>query len=152
MSLPCSIFNYLLFLGEGCFPFAGVVDGGDIASVKFTGQKLNCSIKDQTCICHQMNNIIKKLLTDYFEEIYLNDWRAFVKRIRQSNPFSETWDFNCEQCYSEKRILQVDTPTRWSSTIMMLQKATTVKAAVERMFRTAKSEDDKVLLLFLFFF
>ena len=46
--------------GEGSAPFAGVVDGGDIQSVKFTSKKLNCvtPIKDNTCICHRLNNNI----------------------------------------------------------------------------------------------
>lgn len=120
------------------------MDGGDIASVKYTAQKLNCFIKDETCICHQMNNIIKRMLGDYFENIYLNEWRTFVKRIHKSNPFSEAWDHSCQQCYNEKQILQIDTPTRWSSTVFMLQKAVKVKDAVERMFRSSKKDEDKV--------
>jgi hypothetical protein len=51
--------------------FAGVIDGGDIASVKFTAAKLGVELKDNTCICHQLNNLVKKIIEDYFEEAYL---------------------------------------------------------------------------------
>jgi len=58
-------------LGKGISPFAGVTDGGEIASVNETAQFLECEIQDRTCICHQLNNIIKKMLSDYFEETFL---------------------------------------------------------------------------------
>ena len=57
---------------------------GDIASVKFTAQMLGCIIKDATCACHKLNNIIKRIVGDYFEEVYLLEWRAFIKRLRKS--------------------------------------------------------------------
>jgi hypothetical protein len=58
--------------GEETKLFAGVIDGGDIASVKYTGLRLgNADIKDKTCICHQLNNIIKRILQDYFEEAFI---------------------------------------------------------------------------------
>lgn len=57
--------------GEGKKPFAGVIDGGDIASVGFTAEKLECEIKDNTCICHLLNNLIKRILQDYFEVIII---------------------------------------------------------------------------------
>lgn len=121
-----------------------MIDGGDIASVKFTAQALGCIIKDQTCICHQMNNLIKRLIHDYFEDVYLQDWRTFVSRIRKSKPFEEIWSECCTLVYGEEIILQIDTPTRWSSTVMMLQKATKVKQAVERMSNITKNTDHKV--------
>lgn len=101
------------FVAPDSFPFAGVVDGGDIASVKFTAQRLNCVIKDNTCICHKLNNLIKRMLGDYFEEIYLNEWRVFVQRTNQSNPFKEAWEKCCLLQYDKKIILQKDTPTRY---------------------------------------
>jgi hypothetical protein len=57
--------------GDGIEIFAGVIDGGDIASIAYTAKKLNLKIKENTCICHQLNNIIKRILQDYFEEHYL---------------------------------------------------------------------------------
>jgi hypothetical protein len=93
-------------------PFAGVVDGGDIASVKHTAARLNVEIKDNTCICHRLNNLIKRMLTDYFEEVYLEDWRKFVRRTNQSHPFHEAWDRCCLLIFNEKITLQIDTPTR----------------------------------------
>lgn len=101
------------FEGKDCFPFAGVVDGGDIASVKFTGKELGCDIKDNTCICHRLNNLIKRMLGDYFEKIYLEDWRGFIKRTNFSHPFREAWDKCCLLSYDNKIILQKDTPTRY---------------------------------------
>jgi 5'-deoxynucleotidase YfbR-like HD superfamily hydrolase len=124
------------------------VDGGDIQSVKFTSKKLNCvtPIKDNTCICHRLNNIIKMMVGDYLEEHYLNDWRTFIKRIHKSNPFSEEWDRCCNLLYNEKKSLQIDTPTRWSSTVRMLQKSISVKDAVLTMHSqfSAKKEEEKV--------
>jgi hypothetical protein len=151
---------YLLNLKEEASPpFAGVVDGGDIASVKYTASKLNCNIKDNTCICHLINNIIKRMLNDYFEEHYLVEWRKFIKRIRKSHPFSETWDTCCELCLEGKVTLQKDTPTRWSSTLSMMDKAVKVNKAVERMSHiNTLSAEEKVLrfcfkiLLFINFF
>jgi len=122
------------YLGEGCTPFAGVIDGGDIACVKETAKKLNCEIHDETCICHQLNNIIKKMLNDYFEKYYLQCWRTFVKRLHQSKPFEDLWVQCCQVHNGKEVVLQSDSPTRWSSTVSMLGKATTVKLAVERMF------------------
>jgi hypothetical protein len=133
------------FLGEGSTPFAGVVDGGDIASVKFTSKKLNCAepIKDNTCICHKLNNIIKTMVGDYLEEHYLNDWRTFIKRIHKSNPFSEEWDRCCQLLHNEKKCLQIDTQTRWSSTVKMLEKAVSVKEAVSTMFSQYSTKKDE---------
>jgi hypothetical protein len=133
------------YLGKGAFPFAGVVDGGDISSVKHTSKKLNCPspIKDETCICHQMNNIIKRMVIDYLEEHYLNDWRTFIKRIHKSNPFSEEWDRCCNILYNEKKYLQIDTPTRWSSTVSMLEKAVNVKEAVLTMHSQLSTKKDE---------
>lgn len=110
--LLCLIFLKYLLEGNDSSAFAGVVDGGDIASVKFTAASLNMDIKDNTCICHKLNNVIKRMLQDYFEENYLVDWRTFVKRTNKSHPFREAWDRCCLLTYNEKVILQIDTPTR----------------------------------------
>jgi hypothetical protein len=118
-----------------------VIDGGDIASVNFTAQALSCVIKDKTCICHQLNNIIKRMLSDYFEEEYLIHWRTFISRIRKSKPFEELWTECCTIILGEEIILQPDTPTRWSSTVLMLQKACKVKQAVERMVNITKNTE-----------
>ena len=65
-------FDFLILKGEDSELFSGVIDGGDIASVKFTGLKLGLPLlKDKTCICHLLNNLIKKIIQDYFEEAYL---------------------------------------------------------------------------------
>ena len=123
----------LNIVGDTYKPYAGVIDGGDIASVKFTATALNAEIKDQTCICHRLNNIIKRIIEDYFENVYLIEWRAFIKRIKQSKPFDELWLQCTTQLYDKEIMLQQDTPTRWSSTVMMLHKAFSVRLAVERM-------------------
>ncbi len=73
------------------------------------------------------------MLEDYFEDEYLKDWRTFISRTHKSNPFNELWGECCQQFYGKQIILQIDTPTRWSSSVMMLSKAVTVKQAVERM-------------------
>jgi hypothetical protein len=96
LRLPCFLFLNLIYEGDN-IPFAGVVDGGDIASVRFTAQAMNGQIRDQTCICHQLNNAIKRILTDYFDELVLNEWRRFIKRIHQSNPLLELWGQCCVQ-------------------------------------------------------
>jgi len=121
------------FLGPTFKPYAGVIDGGDIASVRYTAAALNTEIKDQTCICHQLNNLIKRIIGDYFEDIYLVEWRAFIKRIRQSKPFEDLWNECTTQLYGKPITLQKDTPTRWSATVMMLKKAFMTCLAVERM-------------------
>lgn len=121
-----------------------MIDGGDVHSVKFTAAKLNTVIKDKTCVCHQMNNMVKRMVEDYLEQDYLKDWRSFVSRIRRSKPFEDIWDENCMQKYGKKIILQLDTPTRWSSTVLMIQKAFSCKLAVERMYNTIESDEHKV--------
>jgi hypothetical protein len=121
------------FPGENVRPFAGVIDGGDIACVKETAKILGCEIKDRTCICHMLNNIIRRMLDDYFEDNYLAKWRPFVRRLRQSKPFEELWNECCRVSLGKEVILQPDTPTRWSSAVNMLSKAVEVKLAVERM-------------------
>jgi len=124
-------------------PHSGVIDGGDIASVKYTAMKLGGEIHDQTCICHKLNNIIKRMLTDYFESDYLTEWRAFIKRMRQSNPFRELWINCCKQYNGNEIILQQDTETRWSSTISMMAKALTVIEATERMYNVTNNTEHR---------
>jgi len=129
------------FLNENATPFAGVVDGGDIHSVKFTSAKFideelypDLKIKDQLCICHQLNNVIKRMLSDYLGTNYLAEWRTFVKKINTSNPFRELWQRCCNEVFEKEITLQIDTETRWSSTVSMLEKAVFVQAAVERIY------------------
>lgn len=83
------------------------------------------------------------MLEDYFEDSYLAQWRTFIRRIRKSHPFAELWNQCCEQFYGKGIILQIDTPTRWSSTVAMLAKAVTVKEAVERMMNCTRMQDNK---------
>jgi hypothetical protein len=45
-------------------PAAAVIDGGDIGAASVVGKLFGCEpgkFKDQTCVCHQLNNIIKKI-------------------------------------------------------------------------------------------
>lgn len=140
------MYFYDLSIGEECKPFAGVIDGGDIASVKYTAEKLGCVIKDATCICHKINNLIKRILGDYFEEAYLLEWRVFIKRLRKSHPFLEMWIQCCHQYFGKEIVLQTDTPTRWSSTVTMLAKAVSVKEAVERMRIVTRDTDHFVCI------
>jgi hypothetical protein len=63
---------------------------------------------------------------------------------RQSNPFAENWKDCCKQCYDKEVTLQIDTPTRWSSTVSMLSKAFSVKEAVERMHRVTINTEHNV--------
>lgn len=92
------------------------MDGGDIASVKFTEKYLGCPpIRDNTCVCHKLNNCIKRIIGDYFEKEYLEDWRNFIKRTNKSHPFREAWEKCCLLHYGEKVALQIDTPTRYIS-------------------------------------
>ncbi len=161
----CGIYSLLYFTflshsaGDGHKPFAGVIDGGDISSVRETAKQLQCNIKDNTCICHMLNNLIKRMLTDYFENVFLVEWRTFISKLRKSNPFRELWAESCRASLeSEEVVLQVDTPTRWSSTVSMMQKAFSVRKAVNLLYlmtsQDAKLKEYQVLffsLLFLLF-
>jgi hypothetical protein len=89
-----------------------VVDGGDIGSVKFVAAELKREVKDNTCVCHMLNNLIKRCVTDYLDDVYLAEWRTFIKHLNQSQPFREAWDRVCQLHYNEKKVLQKDTPTR----------------------------------------
>jgi hypothetical protein len=118
-------------------PFAGVVDGGDISSVKFTDWVVLFETKRVSVTFY----IIKRIVNDYFEDIYLLEWRQFVKRIRKSHPFAESWDQCCDFCYQERIVLQVDTETRWSSTVAMIAKAYRVREAVLSLGLKVRDED-----------
>jgi hypothetical protein len=133
------------FLGEHKFPFAAVVDGGDIASAKFTARKLGCEgqLRDNTCICHILNNIIKRILNDYLQESVLSFIRKFVTHLHHSNPFYELWAECCVNCLGKEVEMQMDTATRWSSTLALLEKFTLVLPAVERIYHLCSSEDYK---------
>lgn len=122
------------FLGENITPFAGVLDGGDIASVSETANLLNCKIEERRCICHILNNAVKKLILTFFgDSTYVLDWRTFVSHINFSNSFKELWDETCLKMYNKKVTLQKDCPTRWSSTVVMFEKALSVRNAVDIM-------------------
>ena len=114
-----------------------MIDGGDISSAQFTAEMLECAgdwFKDQRCVCHQLNNVVKKVLSlEEIENSILIPWRTFIKRIRQSNPFSEMWDKSCFEILGKTVQLQKDTPTRWSSTVRMMEKALLVMKVVPEM-------------------
>lgn len=80
--------------------------------MRYTSVALNTQIKDNTCVCHKLNNLIKRIVGDYFGEHYLEPWRLFIKRTNKSHPFREAWFRCCEITYGEPVILQIDTPTR----------------------------------------
>lgn len=143
------------FFGNGVTPFSGVLDGGDIASVRYTAQyyhsyclskffrALQCQIEDRRCLCHLLNNMIKKIIEKPLDGNYLKEWRSFVGHIHSSNPFKELWDKCCNLVYQSKKPLQPDCPTRFTSTVTMLQQAVTVKEAVEEMWEiTARKPDE----------
>jgi len=122
------------FLGDKITPFGAVLDGGDVASIKETEKALSCTILGHTCICHQLNNAIRRVLDNHLSSNYLKQWRKFVKRVNRSHPLGELWQECCMQCYQKKKSLQKDTKTRWSSTVVMLRKATKLQKAVEMMW------------------
>ena len=122
------------FLGDKITPFGAVLDGGDVASIKETEKALSCTILGHTCICHLLNNAIKRVLDDHLGSNYLRQWRKFVKRVNRSNPLKELWEDCCIRCYEKEKGLQKDTRTRWSSSVVMLQQATKVQQAVEMMW------------------
>jgi hypothetical protein len=52
------------FSGPGVKPAGAVIDGGDIGAAAVVGKLFDVNknwFKDQTCVCHQLNNIIKKI-------------------------------------------------------------------------------------------
>jgi len=88
--------------------------------------------------------VIKRLLSEHLENDYLVLWRQFIRRIKQSNPFKIAWDKSCIEKYSKVISLQKDTPTRWSSTVSMMEKCASVKDAVLDMISKAP-DSQKVL-------
>lgn len=109
------------FLGPNSKVHAGVTDGGEITSIKFTAKALagenllRDKIEERLCLCHRLNNSIKRTLQDYFGTSYLQSWRSFITRINFSNPFNELFE-ECkkarfgEQCNVR---LQKDCETRY---------------------------------------
>jgi hypothetical protein len=83
-------------------------------------------------------------VSDYFEDAYLLEWRAFIQRLNKSQPFLELWQQCCMHFYGKIVVLQLDTPTRWSSTVNMLAKGLTVMEAVERMLSITRGTDHNV--------
>jgi hypothetical protein len=64
---------------------------------------------------------------------YLAEWRILIKKINKSNPLRELWQQCCVHVMAKEVELQIDTPTRWSSTVSMLAKAITVQEVIERL-------------------
>jgi hypothetical protein len=122
------------FLADDVNPFSGVFDGGDVSSVQTTAEVLECHIEARRCVCHLLNNAIKKVINEHLgSKQHIEDWRCFVSRINFSNPCKETWDDICKATFGKTITLSKDCPTRWSSTITMLQSALQVKRAVQAM-------------------
>lgn len=75
--------------------YAAVTDGGEFASIKETETVLKCKIDGRRCLCHLLNNVIKRLLNDYFEETILGQIRKFISQVNYSDPFKKSWDEAC---------------------------------------------------------
>jgi len=136
------------FLGTHTKIHSGVTDGGEIASVVHTANsfpdthKFLKKVESRLCICHQLNNIIKKFLKNYLETYYIVPWRNFIAHLNHSNPFYELF-CECRTHFftaANKEKLQRDSETRWSSTLMMLAKAEKFKEVVIYMFVKSKDE------------
>ncbi len=81
----------------------------------------------------------------------METWRIFVKKVNKSNPLRELWQKCCVEVFAKEIVLQIDTETRWSSTVAMLDKAVYVKAVVERMYNfTLNSEFKQYHVCFTF--
>jgi len=78
--------------------------------------------------------MIKRILTDYLDNAYLENWRKFVRRLHSSDPFYRLWKNCCMEIYGKKVKLHLDTPTRWSSSVSMINKASNLSEAVEKMY------------------
>jgi hypothetical protein len=72
---------------------SGVTDGGELASVKWTGQQLEIVIEERLCLCHTLNNTFKRLLEDYYGHLHVGGLKAFITRINFSNPFKGIFNF-----------------------------------------------------------
>lgn len=65
------------FLGEGAKIHSGVTDGGELASVRSTAAELGVNhtvqrtVEERYCVCHQLNLVVKKFLSDYFGTVCL---------------------------------------------------------------------------------
>jgi hypothetical protein len=97
-----------------------VTDGGEQASVKSTKEFLPkkhlymLHIEERLCLCHQLNNAIKRMIQDFFGTVYLTEWRHFISQINYSNPFNELFLKYKKEVFGEndKNKLQKDTETR----------------------------------------
>jgi hypothetical protein len=138
------------FLGDGVTPFSGVFDGGDIKSVDYTADTLQCTIEKRRCVCHILNNAIKKIILEFFgHKKHIEDWRCFVSRINFSNGCKESWDTICKVTYGKTITLCKDSATRWSSTVVMLRSALQVKKAVVVMRATDKKNHVSTFILLI---
>lgn len=71
-------------------------------------------IEERLCLCHQLNNAIKKMIQEHFGETYLTELRQFIAQINYSNPFHELFLKSKKEVFGEKdkNKLQRDTETR----------------------------------------
>ncbi len=108
------------FLGQNTKIHSGITDGGELASVKHTdesfpkSQKYLQKIEARHCICHILNNAVKRILNSYFKD-YLVEWRAFIGHINHSNPFNELFNQCKKKVFGEKdkQKIQRDCETRY---------------------------------------
>lgn len=133
------------FLALNAKVHTGVTDGGEIASVSHTSTVLSNknkymkTIESRLCICHQLNNTLKRFLVGYLGKKYILPWRGFISHLNFSNPFFELFCSCRSQVFGKenKEKLQRDCETRWSSTALMLQKAEKFRKVVNLMLLSA---------------
>lgn len=83
------------FLGKETVVHSGVTDGGELASIKHTSAELGDrflknNIEERHCLCHILNNAIKKFLLDYFGQVCMLSfcyWRLYLNYSKQFRRF-----------------------------------------------------------------
>jgi len=145
------------FLGENAKVHSGVTDGGEIASVGYTNIELRNTnnsfmkkVEPRLCVCHKLNNSIKRLLKDFFGTSYIEKWRAFIAHLNFSDPFNQLFEKCKVQIFTFtgdnlKSRPQKDTETRWSSTALMLKKACKFKDVVALMIVHGTTEQKQFI-------
>jgi hypothetical protein len=161
------------FLGDNAKIVSGVTDGGELASVKWTGQQLEIVIEERLCLCHTLNNTFKRLLEDYYAHLHIAGLKAFITRINFSNPFKGIFDielaillmsrivrcmlcdcFSKEEVPSTRRSYKVRplvkllydySHERWSSTARMLAKGAKFRQVIELMYLRGSADDKQYI-------
>jgi hypothetical protein len=91
-------------LGDNAKIVSGVTDGGELASVKWTGQHLEIVIEERLCLCHTLNNTFKRLLEGYYSHLHIAGLKAFIARINFSNPFKGIFDIDFYETKCERTL------------------------------------------------